>query len=319
MMRNVGELLVACYFPDDFERIRARAAQASEPATDPCLRELGFAYEDLGREMARRWGMPAPIVGAIADEAVDPKTAGPLATLTALGHGLTSALYRGDAREARSRVTLLTQKIGQPLGLTPDAIKDISDSAAAEARKTFARMAGRSRDFAILDRSRSALAFAPETRAPAADPPAPARAPAAPSIEPSSAADSEVVGEAPGGELFDRLAKEVDHVLETRAGSDLHAVLLMVLEGMQRGAGFDRVLFALVTPDKRRIQGRLAIGARSELLKDAFSFTLGLQGGPIGVALSRQQELLLRGDWELRSEQLRGAAARGRGGTAPSA
>ena len=92
-------------------------------------------------------------------------------------------------------------------------------------------------------------------------------------------------------------------MLDTRAGGDLHSVLLMVLEAVQRGGGFDRVLFGLVTPDKQTVQGRAAIGSRSEPLKDLFTFPLSVRGGPIGVALARQQELLLRADWELRPDE----------------
>jgi hypothetical protein len=72
---------------------------------------------------------------------------------------------------------------------------------------------------------------------------------------------------------------------------------------VQRGGGFDRVLFGLVTPDKLGVQGRLAIGPRSEPLRDLFTFPLSMRGGPIGIALARQQELFLRGDWELRPEE----------------
>jgi hypothetical protein len=226
--------------------------------------------------------------------------------LAALAHGLTSALYRSDARDARARMTLLVQKLGPPLGLSAETVKEIADAAASEARRTFARLQVRSRDLAVLDRSKAALAaaFGPAKEpaavpphAPAADPRAIAQPPAAPD------AGADPLSGASQADLFQQLTTEVDHVIETRAGGDLHAVLLMVLEAVQRGGSFDRVLFGLVTPDKQRVQGRLAIGSRSEPLKELFAFPLSMQGGPIGVALARQQELLLRADWELRADE----------------
>jgi HD-like signal output (HDOD) protein len=299
MLRNLGEVLLACYFPDDYQRVVARALQTQGSGTEVCERELGFTYEDLGRAMIARWGMPATVASTITTELPDtPRTAPRLLVVTALGHGLTMALYRGDARDARARLTLLVQKLGQPLGLSLEAVKEIADAAAADARRSFTRLNARAKDLAILDRSRAAFAPGAEaTAAPASDPasaPEPVSGGAMPATSGLSASPAA---------LFQQLTSEVDHMVDTRAGSDLHAVLLMVLEAVQRGGGFDRVLFALVTPDKQHVQGRLAIGSRSEPLKGLFSFPLSIQGGPIGIALARQQELILRADWELRPDE----------------
>jgi HD-like signal output (HDOD) protein len=299
MLRNVGEVLLACYFPDDHQRIVASAVQAQTSVADVCERELGFSFEDLGRAMVTKWGMPPAVAATITSGLPDaPRTAPRLLVLTALGHGLTTALYRGDARDARARLTLLVQKLGLPLGLSLEAVKEIADAAAAEARRTFTKLNVRSKELSILDRSKSAFT-APA--GPAASPAAPDAGDAPPARAPlDSPAQNQSM---PPALLFQQLTSEVDHMLDTRAGSDLHAVLLMVLEAVQRGGGFDRVLFALVTPDKLHVQGRLAIGSRSEPLRDLFSFPLSLRGGPIGVALARQQELMLRSDWELRPEE----------------
>ena len=156
MLRNLGEVLLACYFPDDYERVLTRAVRTQGSSAEACERELGFGFEDLGREMVSRWGMPPSVVSAITSELPDsPRTAPPTLVLTALGHGLTTALYRGDARDARARMTLLVQKLGMPLGLSLEAVKEIADAAATEARRTFARLNVRPKDLAILDRSKS--------------------------------------------------------------------------------------------------------------------------------------------------------------------
>jgi HD-like signal output (HDOD) protein len=300
MLRNLGEVLLACYFPDDYERVMTGAIQSRRSSAEVCERELGFGFEDLGRQMTARWGMPPAVAETItADVPDNPRTAPRLRVLTALAHGLTTALYRGDARDARARMTLLVQKLGLPLGLSADAVREIAETAAADARRTFSRLNTRPKDLAILDRSKAAFAAAPEA-APTPGSPAPSPPPAARGPTPETNAFT------PGGSaiaLFDQLTSEVDLMLDTRAGGDLHAVLLMVLEAVQRGGGFDRVLFALLTPDKQHVQGRLAIGSRSEPLRDLFSFPVSIRGGPIGVALLRQQELMLRADWELRPDE----------------
>jgi HD-like signal output (HDOD) protein len=297
MLRNLGEVLIACYFPDDYERIVARAVQTQATSADVCEHDLGFRFEDLGQQMVGRWGMPASIASTITPELPEaPRTAPQLLVLSALGHGLTTALYRGDARDARARVSLLVQKLALPLGLSQEAVNEIADAAATDARRMFARLHVRQKELAILDRSRAALTSRVGTVAPLKPlVTAETGVPVPPAPDPVTAPSQ--------SDLLRQLTDEVDHVLETRAGSDLHAVLLMVLEAVQRGAGFDRVLFGLVTPDKQRVQGRVAIGSHSEPLKDLFTFGLSVGGGPIGVALARQQELLLRADWELRPDE----------------
>ena len=54
----------------------------------------------------------------------------------------------------------------------------------------------------------------------------------------------------------------------------LSDVFVKVLDGLHRGAGFDRALLCLVTPDRRRYVGRLAAGAHREVLKQYFSFPI---------------------------------------------
>jgi len=303
MLRNLGEVLIACYFPDDYGRVLARAVLSNGTTAETCERELGFAFEDLGREMVRQWGMPASVASAITSELPEsPRSTSRSVVLTALAHGLTSALYRSDARDARPRMTLLVQKLGPPLGLSIDQIKEIADTAAAEARRTFARLNVKPKDLAILDRRKAALASA-QGQADTASEPAESGTSDAGTAPRAATPPSDALAGASQGDVFQELTTEVDHMIETRAGGDLHTVLLMVLEAIQRGGGFDRVLFALMTPDKQSVQGRLAIGPRSEPLKELFTFPLSVRGGPIGVALARQQELLLRADWELRPDE----------------
>jgi HD-like signal output (HDOD) protein len=300
MLRNLGEVLLACYFPDDYARIVSQAAQSQATSAEACVRELGFGFEDLGREMVTRWGLPPGVAASMVDDLPDPREAPRLSVLAALGHRLTGALYRGDARDARARLALIVQKLGGPLGLSSQAVSEIVEAAAADARRTLARLNVKPKELQILDRSKVALRTSGE--APARVESGPATLQASEGSRPPDGAGEPLLP-ASQDDLFRRLTSEVDDVLETRAGSDLHAVLLMVLEAVQRGAGFDRVLFGLVTPDKKAVHGRVAIGSGSEPLKDLFAFPLSVQGGPIGVALARHQELLLRADWELRDDE----------------
>jgi hypothetical protein len=56
---------------------------------------------------------------------------------------------------------------------------------------------------------------------------------------------------------------------------NINSVLEMVLEGMYRGIGMDRTLFALRSPDHRFIVGRYALGVDNEKLRRIFQFETG--------------------------------------------
>ncbi len=58
------------------------------------------------------------------------------------------------------------------------------------------------------------------------------------------------------------------------SGCEIHLVLEMVLEGFSRGLGMDRALFALLSTDRRRLQGRHAIGVDAEAFRQGFRFEI---------------------------------------------
>ncbi len=61
-----------------------------------------------------------------------------------------------------------------------------------------------------------------------------------------------------------KVLRELSLVVGDQAG--LNVLLEMVLEGMYRGIGLDRVLFALLTQDKRLLKPRFALGTSSDAL-----------------------------------------------------
>jgi len=64
MMHNLGHLLVARLLPEEFDGIgqRIRAGEAQDAA---CRGVLGMTYQQVGKEVATRWNLPATIVSVI--------------------------------------------------------------------------------------------------------------------------------------------------------------------------------------------------------------------------------------------------------------
>jgi HD-like signal output (HDOD) protein len=73
----------------------------------------------------------------------------------------------------------------------------------------------------------------------------------------------------------------------------LSEVFIKVLDGINRGAGFERVLLCLVTPDRRQYVGRLASGSDGDALKQYFSFPINPSSDVFSKTLMEGGELLV--------------------------
>ena len=66
--------------------------------------------------------------------------------------------------------------------------------------------------------------------------------------------------------------RDLSNLLETKP--NLNLILELVLEGVYRGIGMDRALFALLTPEKDQIRAKYAVGNGTESLSDKFIFPI---------------------------------------------
>jgi HD-like signal output (HDOD) protein len=73
----------------------------------------------------------------------------------------------------------------------------------------------------------------------------------------------------------------------------LSEVFVKVLDGLNRGAGFERVLLCLVTPDRRHYVGRLAAGSDCDTLRRYFSFPINPSSDLFSKTLMEGGEVLV--------------------------
>lgn len=105
------------------------------------------------------------------------------------------------------------------------------------------------------------------------------RAPVAngPTQDPSDAALKSMATEAPPNAAAIRgdpllqlsIIQQITAMVTENAA--LNSVLVKVLEGLNRGVGFDRVLLALLSPDRSTYQGRITMGQNTDPLRIAIS------------------------------------------------
>ncbi len=76
----------------------------------------------------------------------------------------------------------------------------------------------------------------------------------------------------PDANLQLQILRELSMLMEGKP--DLNMLLEMVLEGIYRGIGMDRTLFAMRTPDQQFLKARYALGHDTDLMRRKFHFEL---------------------------------------------
>lgn len=277
MFCGLGELLVACYLPTQYAEILAGMKDHKLKEPEACQRVLGFHYEELGQAMIRYWNLP----GKIADGMERIERLGghintqeeKLTLITAFSHSLSKAVYRLEPDEGRERVKFLTKKFGPLLSVQDDVVEAILKATIADAQETFATAHIPFDNLRLsrqIERAIGGVSSEPERQAEEA---AVETVPLAPAAE---------------GDLAS-LVHEINTVLESGEVQALNDVLLMILEGIYRGAGFDRVLFCLTDQTRTHLQARMGLGADAEAIIPEFHFPVSALG-PVGVALTSKKD-----------------------------
>ncbi|MHB1240112.1 MAG: HDOD domain-containing protein [Gammaproteobacteria bacterium] len=228
-------------------------AALRRPGQDPRAAEravLGFELRDLTRELTHEWQL-----GELLEHAVDDKQdEDPRVRNVALGHELAAEAEAGwDAPE----MDALLDRVAESLYLPLDQVTRLVHANADEAAKTAVYYGAGYAD-SLIPRPRSA------------------KRPGAAQSAPGTGAGADTVAEAapapfpePDPMLQLQILRELSGLLETNP--DFNLLLEMVLEGVHRGIGLDRTLFALLTADRRTLKARYALGWGPEDVRERFT------------------------------------------------
>jgi HD-like signal output (HDOD) protein len=230
MFRNLGEVLIACHFPDDYARIQERVHELGQSVSGAANNVLGFRYEDLAVAVSRHWGMPDTVVQGIRARpgAVTSDVSG----ITAFSHDLTLSIYR-QARGAEPREPADAERAvhdamdrhAAHLKISREQVRDVVEAALDETRELFtsAKVPMESHRLKELaDAARTAMGL---------------------SATPTGEWEIEAVDlhDAPGSPaLRRRLRQELESKVDATSGAELGEVLLLALEAALRGGPFDR-------------------------------------------------------------------------------
>jgi HD-like signal output (HDOD) protein len=288
MFRNLGEVLVAAHFPEDYRVIHALMTEQDLSEATAARRVLGFQFNDLGVEISRHWGMPDSVVQGIRARAT--ASASVQAAITAFSHDLTHALYRVElsptdlalavdsvVEQHASKVKLSREQIG---GVVTDALEEtrelfVNPSIATD-RMRFRQLAGAARS--ALGESVTAAA----------------------SDDDATADNREMA-------LRPSLRQELEELVNPASGAPIGVVLLQALEVIMRGGPFARVLACFYSADRLQLAARTGLGEGAEALVEQFNFPVSVRGGAIVTLTQQRQAVYLPADRPMTAAEQRWA------------
>lgn len=262
LFRNLGEVLVACHFPNEYSRVILTMEEEKIPEGAAAVRVFDFSWDDVGMRVAAGWNMPAQVRLCMGSKA------GPgsphdrcLASITNYGHNLTRALYRKGADMDTVHLETVLDALAQPVLVSVRDLCRIADSAVIETRETFSALQIPTETLRLskqAERARSILKSLP---------------------------------------IFDAAGLTVlDQTIERSAGLlnqgnlELTPFISALLDAV-RSAGFDRVVFGLMNENLTFIRGRLASADLVDELLNLFQFPMDGADGPIRAALQRKEDI----------------------------
>lgn len=247
LLYRIGELAFWCFGGEQAERIEQLVARNGITQEQAQERVLGFRLTQLTRELVREW------------------------RLTELLH---EATYHPARQDPRIQSIMLGQRIArcaEEQGWCSDAMSALIDKAA-----TLTALPADKTRALLFQKARAAATAAKDFGASFAAPYIPQPGSAEedrPEQEPESIAAVQEQTRAPGrdAKLQADILRELEAVLKG-GGCSFNVIMELVLEGIFKGVGVDRVIFALTTPDKGAIKAKYALGADQGDLVERFAF-----------------------------------------------
>lgn len=237
---------------------------------------LGFDLRELGLGLSRKWHL-----GELLENALTGKSAtDPRVTNVELAEEMARKAEKGwDSAEMKQLLTRVAEAVYMPLQEVTAFVHKNAGEAAKAAQYFGIGDAGRLIPLPDSERKNQPSA-ASERGAPRA----------AAFLDPDPMLQLTILRELSG--MMD-------------GSHDINLLLEMVLEGIYRGIGMDRALFALLNPDRTRLRARQALGWDKSDMREKFVFEISpLKANIFGHVLEARASLWVTQDADPRLQQL---------------
>ena len=240
LLYHIGDMAFWCFSKQQADELDALLKEGFDPE-EAQQQVLGFRLAELSRNLSQEWRL-SPLLREVH---AHPAPQHARAHNIRLAHEL--------AKAAGSQ--------GWQASSTKQAVEKIAKLTGQNAKQTGEQLHQNARDAA-----RIAAHFGADSAARAIPIPAAYLDEELPESEDLSATHFPE----PDGMLQLKILRELSQMLETTRNFNM--IMELVLEGVHRGVGMDRTLFALITPNRRELRGKFGLGHESKALTESFHF-----------------------------------------------
>ena len=241
LLSNLGEMIFWCVAGEDGDRIIELMEQQDFSPEMAQKEVLGFTFDELTVGLTRDWHISDLLHSAINN----PKMKNPRIQDIVLSQELSEASLAGwEGTNTKS----VAKKIAAHVNVNE-----------AEANKILRDNAEKAAEIAQLYGAGSIVKYLPLAEKTDLH---------------GEQNEDEFIAEAPEPNPLLQLdiLRDLSGAIESKPNFNL--VLEIILEGIYRGVGLDRTLFALLTPDKKDIKAKYALGKDNEVFMGRFQFSL---------------------------------------------
>jgi len=291
LLYNFGELVGAYYFPEKYQQVLELVQETEISQAKAVQQVFRFSLEDLGEALLKNWNFPDTVCERLANlKHPGRETTGPEGKQRRFFKGIlefSQALLNPECSPAHRQK--LQSKMARDLGMDSEIMAQ-SLAACTHRLKTLVRVL--SLDGVGLgleptpEKSEPTEAVAKGDQAEAA-PEKSAQQPVPGAPAAGGAADQEL----PRLNFLLQVIEEINQAIAT--GVPIHQTIMMILEGIFQGIGFDRVVFCMVDPKRAWINARFGMGENVEALLPLLKLPFASQDNPLSLSLAQRQEYLV--------------------------
>jgi HD-like signal output (HDOD) protein len=244
LLCNIGELAFWSVKSDVALQLGTMLQQTGYDRARVEREVLGFELRELSLGLTRKWNLGKLLENTLEDK----DDSDPRVSNVRLAHELAQSAEDGwETKETKQLLGRVAEALYMPL---QDVTRLVHDNASAAVKAA---------QYYGVSHASDLIPLPPSQRKPDAAVAAKPEAPIKRFVDPDPMLQLTIL-------------RELSGMLDSK--HDINLLLEMVLEGISRGIGLDRTLFAMLNPDRTRLRARYALGWEEGDMREAFLFDI---------------------------------------------
>lgn len=267
LLHNLGEMLVAYSMPKKYIAVLEKVDEGEKWQVAQ-QSVLGCGFDDVARDQVSEWGFPPVVTNSIGEQKSSHEQVSSESDfnkqVTTLASQLISSLYLKPQRSDKNFVELLSD-LQKTTGMDDSSVRDALN-------KAFEMGCSLAKEF-NLDKKLLAPRVM-ETGDPARDRFAKQFAYHAQSINSRGSVSEEKEVKLAKADPVLLLETMNEMTMLIAQKGDINKIILKMMEGLCKGAGFSRVGLCLLSPKRDRYAARIVIGRKTDQVKSFIQFSV---------------------------------------------